>query len=97
MAVTRRDASWPAGRAPFGPDEALTLERAIRAACVAPGGHRRRSATGAASSRASARTSSSLPIEALTEPVEPGGALATARPRLVLVDGAVGFEALRRA
>ena len=33
-----------------------------------------------------------LPIEALTEPVEPGGALATARPRLVLVDGEVGFE-----
>ena len=34
-----------------------------------------------------------VPIAALTEPVEPGGALATARPRLVLVDGAVGFEA----
>jgi hypothetical protein len=33
-----------------------------------------------------------LPIEALIEPVEPGGALATARPRLVLVDGAVAYE-----
>jgi hypothetical protein len=33
-----------------------------------------------------------VPIEALTEPVEPGGALATARPRLVLVDGAVAYE-----
>jgi hypothetical protein len=33
-----------------------------------------------------------VPIEALTEPVEPGGPLGTARPRLVLIDGAVGFE-----
>ena len=36
MAVTRVDGSWPAGSEPFGPDERLTLEQALRAACVAP-------------------------------------------------------------
>ncbi|HET9344160.1 MAG TPA: amidohydrolase [Candidatus Limnocylindrales bacterium] len=92
MAVTRRDASWPAGTPAFGPAEALTLERAIRAACVAPavtaGEHDRgRLVPGQRADLVA------LPIEALTEPVEPGGALATARPRLVLVDGSVGFEA----
>jgi predicted amidohydrolase YtcJ len=92
MAVTRRDASWGPGAAPFGPGEALTLERAIRAACVAPAvtaGERDRGRL-IPGQRADLVV---VPIEALTEPVEPGGALATARPRLVLVDGAVGYEA----
>jgi hypothetical protein len=34
-----------------------------------------------------------LPAAALDEPVEPGGALATARPSIVLMDGRVVFEA----
>ncbi|HLO35459.1 MAG TPA: hypothetical protein VK194_05225, partial [Candidatus Deferrimicrobium sp.] len=33
-----------------------------------------------------------LPASALSHPIEPGGALATARPRLVMVDGEVVFE-----
>ena len=33
-----------------------------------------------------------LPAAALDEPVEPGGALATARPDMVLIDGKVVFE-----
>jgi predicted amidohydrolase YtcJ len=92
MAVTRRDHSWPAATPAFGPGEALTLERAIRAACIGPAitaGERDRGRL-VVGQRADLVV---LPIEALTEPVEPGGALATARPRLVLVDGAVGFEA----
>jgi predicted amidohydrolase YtcJ len=92
MAVTRSDPSWPAGTAPFGPDEALTLERALRAACVAPpltAGERDRGRL-VPGQRADLVV---LPIEALIEPVVPGGALATARPRLVLVDGQVGYEA----
>jgi predicted amidohydrolase YtcJ len=92
MAVTRRDASWGPDAAPFGPREALSLERAIRAACVAPAvtaGERDRGRL-IPGQRADLLV---VPIEALTEPVEPGGALATARPRLVLVDGAVGYEA----
>ena len=92
MAVTRSDPGWPAGTPPFGPGEALTLERALRASCVAPpltAGERDRGrlVTG---QRADLVV---LPIESLIEPVVPGGALATARPRLVLVDGQVGYEA----
>jgi hypothetical protein len=34
-----------------------------------------------------------IPRAAMEEPVEPGGPLATARPRLVLVDGEAVFEA----
>ena len=92
MAVTRSDAGWPAGTPPFGPHEALTLERAIRAACTGPAMTARESDRGrlVPGQRADLVV---LPIAALTEPVEPGGALATARPRLVLVDGAVGYEA----
>jgi predicted amidohydrolase YtcJ len=92
MAVTRRDASWPADVPAFGPQEAITLERAIRAACVAPAataGERDRGRL-VPGQRADLVV---VPIAALTEPVEPGGALATARPRLVLVDGAVAYEA----
>ena len=33
-----------------------------------------------------------IPAEAVTNPIEPGGALATARPRLVMIDGDVAFE-----
>jgi predicted amidohydrolase YtcJ len=92
MAVTRSDPGWPDGTPPFGPHEALTLERAIRAACIGPAVTAREPDRGrlVPGQRADLIV---LPIAALTEPVEPGGALATARPRLVLVDGAVGYEA----
>jgi predicted amidohydrolase YtcJ len=92
MAVTRFDPTWPPGTQPFGPAEALTLERALRAACVAPAltaGERDRGRL-VPGQRADLVV---LPIEALIEPVVAGGALATARPRLVLVDGHVGYEA----
>ncbi|HET9455924.1 MAG TPA: amidohydrolase family protein, partial [Candidatus Limnocylindrales bacterium] len=92
IAVTREDPSWPAGTAPFGPDEALALERALRAACIGPAVSAREADRGrlVPGQRADLVV---VPIDALTEPVTPGGALSTARPRLVLVDGAVGFEA----
>ena len=92
MAVTRTDPSWPAGTPPFGPDEALSLERTLRAACVAPAvtaGERDRGRL-IPGQRADLVV---LPIDALIEPVVPGGALSTARPRLVLIDGQVGYEA----
>ena len=92
MAVTRVDGSWPAGSAPFGPDEAISLEQALRAATLGPAETTREADRGrlVPGQRADLVV---LPIAALTEPVEPGGALATARPRLVLIDGEVGFEA----
>ena len=92
MAVTRIDGSWPAGSAPFGPDERVTLEQALRAACVAPAVTAARDRSRPARSRASAPTSSSSRPTALDDPIEPGGALATARPRLVVIDGEVAFE-----
>ena len=91
MAVTRVDGSWPAGSEPFGPDERITLEQAIRAACVAP-------AVVAAEPDRGRLTPGRradlvvLPASALSHPIEPGGALATARPRLVMIDGEVVFE-----
>ena len=59
LAVTPRDPRWPEGTPPFGPAEALTLDRALRAACVdaARLGGRGRSRAG--SSAASAPMSSS--------------------------------------
>ena len=91
MAVTRIDGSWPAGSEPFGADERLTLEQALRAACVAPAViaaelDRGRLVPG---QRADLLV---IPAQALVHPIEPGGALATARPRLVMIDGEVAFE-----
>jgi len=91
LAITRMDPRWGFGTPPFAPDEALTLDRALRAACVdaaisAGELDRGRLAIG---HRADVVV---LPAAALDEPVEPGGALATARPNLVLMDGRVVFE-----
>lgn len=91
MAVTRIDGSWPEGIPPFGPQERVTIEQALRAACVAP------AVTAAEDDRGRLVPGQRadlviLPAEALTNPVEPGGALATARPRLVMIDGEIAFE-----
>lgn len=91
LAVTRVDGTWPAGSEPFGADERLTLDQALRAACLAP-------ATVAAESDRGRLTPGQranlivIPAAALSHPIEPGGALATARPRLVIIDGEVAFE-----
>ncbi|MEO8229485.1 MAG: amidohydrolase [Chloroflexota bacterium] len=92
IAVTRADPSWPAGTPPFGPEESLTLARALRAACldaplVAGETDRGRLVAG---QRADLLI---LPAASLGEPVEAGGPLATSRPRLVLMDGVVAYEA----
>jgi predicted amidohydrolase YtcJ len=92
MAVTRVDGSWPAGSEPFGPDERLTLDQALRAACVAP------AVTAAETDRGRLVPGQRadllvIPAEALVHPIEPGGSLATARPRLVMIDGDIAFEA----
>jgi predicted amidohydrolase YtcJ len=92
IAVTRFDASWPPGTLSFGPAEALTLDQALRAATIGP------AVTAAEDDRGRLTPGQRadlavIPAAALQEPVEAGGSLATARPRLVLVDGAVAFEA----
>jgi hypothetical protein len=92
LAVRREDPRWPAGMPPFGPHEALTLDRALRAACVDPARSARETDRGrlTVGQRADVVI---IPAAALDEPVAPGGALATARPTIVMMDGRVVFEA----
>jgi predicted amidohydrolase YtcJ len=91
LAVRREDAAWPAGTPPFAPDEALTLERALRATCIDAPLSAREPDRGrlTVGQRADVVI---LPAAALDEPVTPGGPLATARPMMVLMDGEVVFE-----
>ncbi|MEI7742140.1 MAG: amidohydrolase family protein, partial [Chloroflexota bacterium] len=90
-AVTRSSPEWPAGTAPFGPANAMPLWRAIRAACVDPALTAAETDRGrlVAGHRADIVI---LPADAVAEPVEVGGALWNARPRMVLVDGQVVAE-----
>jgi predicted amidohydrolase YtcJ len=92
LAVRREDPRWPAGTAPFGPHEALSLDRALRAACLDPAIAAREPDRGrlTVGQRADLAV---IPAAALREPVEPGGPLATTRPVLVVMDGRVVFEA----
>ena len=91
LAVRREDPRWPAGTPPFGPAEALSLDRALRAACLDPALSARETDRGRLipGQRADVVV---LDAAAIDEPVEPGGALATARPAMVLIDGEVVFE-----
>ncbi|MFL5689572.1 MAG: amidohydrolase, partial [Chloroflexota bacterium] len=91
LAVRREDRRWPAGTPPFAPREALTLDRALRAACVGPAASAREHDRG----RLTVGQRADMVVigaAAIDEPVERGGALATARPSLVLLDGKVVFE-----
>ena len=92
-AVTRAAPEWPAGTAPFGHQEAMSLARAVRSACVVPAvtaGEGRERGRLVPGHRADMVI---LPTAALAEPVEIGGALWHARPTRVLMDGEVVFEA----
>lgn len=89
-AVTRRAPGWPPEEA-FVSREAMSLERAVRAACldaavVAGEDDRGRLVAG---QRADLVV---IPSAALAEPVDPTGPLEAARPELVLLDGQVVFE-----
>jgi len=92
LAVRREDPRWPAGTPVFAPNEALSLDRALRAACIDPAVSAHEADRGrlTVGQRADLAV---IPAAALQEPVEPGGALATARPSLVVMDGRVVFEA----
>jgi hypothetical protein len=92
LSINRRWPGWPPGSPDFGPDQALTLAEALRAACLGPA-----QAEGADDrGRLTAGQLADLvviPAAAMTEPIEVNGPLATTRPRLVLIDGKVVFEA----
>jgi predicted amidohydrolase YtcJ len=90
MAVLRRDPSWGADALPFGPDEMLTLEQALRAATVGP--HL------TAKDKLGGRLIPGARADLIVLPAAPreGGeraaAFAEVRPRLVMLDGEVVVE-----
>jgi len=91
MAALRRSPSWPAGTPPFGPAEALPLDRVLRAACLdgpltAHETDRGRLVPG---QRGDVVV---VPGDAFGDRPDPGS-IEGSRPRLVLVDGEVVFEA----
>ena len=91
LAVRREDPRWAKGTPPFGPGEALSLDRAVRAACIDPVRSTRESERGRLTGGQRADVVV-IPAAAIDDPVEPGGTLATARPSIVIVDGRVVFE-----
>ncbi len=92
IAVLRRDPSWGPDAPAFGPAEGLTLEEALRAATTGPWATVRQPGRGRLVPGASADlvVLPASPREA-TEDAATG--FARVRPRLVMVDGAIAFEA----
>jgi predicted amidohydrolase YtcJ len=90
MAVLRRDPSWGADAVPYGPDETLTLEQALRAATVGP----HLSAKDPLGGRLVPGSRADLIVlpAAPREGGERAAAFAEVRPRLVLLDGEVVIE-----
>ncbi|MGH2407524.1 MAG: amidohydrolase [Candidatus Limnocylindrales bacterium] len=91
IAVTRLATEWGTHAAPSTPSEAISLERSLRAATAGP----RRSAGERDGGRLVVGASADLIVldaAALDEPVRPGGALASARPLLTLLDGEERFR-----
>jgi len=90
LAVLRRDPTWGADAAPFGPGEAITLEAALRASTVGPWQTLRDPLGGrlVPGSLADVVVLPSMPDEALLRTAE----FERIRPRLVLVGGETAFE-----
>ncbi len=92
LAISRRSPDWPAGMPAFGPDQALSVDEALRAACLGPAEaegslDRGRLTVGQRADLVA------IPAAALAQPIGAGGPLAGTRPRLVMVDGTLAFEA----
>jgi len=90
LSVLRRDPSWSGNVPPFGSDEALSLEQALRAATVGPASTRRDRFGG----RLVPGSQADLIVlpEAPREGPERVAAFAEVRPRLVMVGGEVEIE-----
>lgn len=92
LAVLRRDPGWGSDAAPFAPNEALTLEEALRAATVGPSLTAREPDRGrlVPGARADLVILPAAPREAAEEAAT---GFARVRPRLVVMDGEIAFEA----
>ncbi len=90
MAVLRRWPGWRADEPRFGPQESLSLEEALRCACVGPATVAREPLRG--------RLVPGSPADLIVLPADPkepdeaAAAFAVVRPRLVMVDGEVAIE-----
>jgi predicted amidohydrolase YtcJ len=81
LAMSRRSPEWPAGTPAFGPGEALSLDAVLRAACLGPA-----EAEGSVDR-------GRLTVGQRADVVVIGADLSSHRPRLVLIDGRVAFDA----
>jgi predicted amidohydrolase YtcJ len=90
LAVLRRDPSWGTAAAPFGPDEALTLEQSLRAATVGVAATAR-DPLGGRLVPGSAADLIVLPA-APRESRDRAASYAEVRPRLVMLGGEVVLE-----
>jgi hypothetical protein len=92
MAIDRRWPSWPDGSPAFGSAESLSLAETLRAACLGPAQAEGSPDRGrlVAGQRADIVV---IPAASLDARPVAGGPLASTRPRLVLIDGVVAFEA----
>ncbi len=88
LAVRREDQRWPDGTGVYAPEQALPLDRALRANCVDPALSARESDRGrlTVGQRADVIV---IPADGVDHPVQPGGPLSTTRPSMVLLDGEV--------
>jgi predicted amidohydrolase YtcJ len=91
-AVARSDPGWPAGTGPFHAEQALPVDRALRAACLDPALTAGRDDLGRLVPGASADLAV-VPVEGLLDAGPRGTRLAATRPLLTLLDGEVVFQA----
>ncbi len=93
LSVLRRDPSWGADAEAYGPNEAITLEQALRAATVGVAATRRDPLGGrlVPGSPADLIVLPAAPRES-TDAAERAAAFAEVRPRLVMVGGDVELE-----
>jgi len=95
MSVLRRSPDWPPEQPAFGPNEALTLEQALRAATVGPSVVAREPDRGRLTPGCMADIAvlPASPRETAADAATGGvGGFASVRPRLVLVDGETVLE-----
>jgi predicted amidohydrolase YtcJ len=85
-AVARSDLTWPRGRGPFHPEQALPVDRAIRAACLDPARTAGRADLGHLTPGAVADLLV-VPADGLLDPGERAARLARTRPLATVIDG----------
>ena len=87
-AVSRSDPGWPAAIGPFHPEQALPVDRALRAGCLDPAITAGRHDLGHLLDGAAADLLV-VPVDGILDPGPRGARLAATRPLATLIDGEV--------